>query len=166
VSFLRVPRGTELRPRELAARGGCGCSPGLFLLRCGVAVTAPTVADRDTGARTEWAQIGVQANDPLGFNRETAMNFHVTLLQNLPNRAPLAVQARYRLRDGTLKTWPVGVEPERASAVLEIESRTDMLLPDALTRSLVVHYPTAPYQEERQISSVRPAVEAAPAPMR
>jgi hypothetical protein len=90
------------------------------------------------------------------------MNFRVTLLQNLPDRAPLAVQARYRLRDGTLKTWPVAVQPERGAAVLDVESRTDMLLPDALTRSLVAHYPTAPHQEERQISSVRPAVESAP----
>jgi hypothetical protein len=90
------------------------------------------------------------------------MNFRVTLLQNLPDRAPLAVQARYRLRDGTQQTWPVGVQPERCAAVLDVESGRDMLLPDALTRSLVVHYPTAPLQEERQISSVRPGVEGAP----
>lgn len=32
------------------------------------------------------------------------MIFRVTLPRNLPARAPLAVQARYRLRDGTLKT--------------------------------------------------------------
>jgi hypothetical protein len=108
----------------------------------------------------------MQANDPSAFHRETAMNFRVTLLQNLPDRAPLAVQARYRLRDGTLKTWPVAVEPERAAAELSVESRTDMLLPDVLTRSLVAHYPTAPHQEERQISSVQPAVEAAPTPAR
>jgi hypothetical protein len=94
------------------------------------------------------------------------MNFRVTLLQNLPDRAPLAVQARYRFRDGTLKTWPVGVQPERAAAVLDVESHRDMLLPDTLTRSLVAHYPTAPLQEERQISSVAPAVESAPAPVR
>jgi hypothetical protein len=50
----------------------------------------------------------MQANDPsASTDRETAMKFRVTLLQNLPDRAPLAVQARYRLRDGTLKTWPV-----------------------------------------------------------
>jgi hypothetical protein len=85
------------------------------------------------------------------------MNFRVTLLQNLPDRAPLAVQARYRLRDGSTQTWPVAVQPERAAAVLDIESHRDMLLPDTLTRSLVAHYFTAPHQEERQISTVRPA---------
>lgn len=89
------------------------------------------------------------------------MNFRVTLLQNLPDRAPLAVQARYRLRDGSAQTWPVAVHPEQGAAVLSVESGRDMLLPDALTRSLVAHYPTAPLQEERQISNVRPGNEAA-----
>jgi|GEM_PF-2238531 len=90
------------------------------------------------------------------------MNFRVTLLQNLPDRTPLAVRARYRFRDGSVQTWPVAVNPEQGAAVLSVESGRDMLVPDALTRSLVAHYPTAPLQEERQISSVRPGEEVAP----
>lgn len=80
--------------------------------------------------------------------------FRVVLLQNLPDRAPLALQARYRLRDGSVRNWPVSVHPQRAAAVLEVESGADMLLAGAVTRSLVGHYATAPLQEERQISTV------------
>jgi hypothetical protein len=90
------------------------------------------------------------------------MNFRVTLLQNLPDRAPLAVQARYRLRDGSVQTWPVAVHPEQGAAVLSVDSGRDMLVPDALTRSLVAHYLAAPGREERQISTVQPGAEAAP----
>ena len=88
-------------------------------------------------------------------------NFRVTLLQNLPDRAPLAVQARYRFGDGSVQTWPVAVHPEQGAAVLSVDSGRDMLVPGALTRSLVAHYLTAPGQEERQISTVQPGVDAA-----
>lgn len=84
------------------------------------------------------------------------MNFRVTLLQDLPDRAPLAVQVRYRLRDGSVLTWPVTVRPERAASVLSVDSGRDMLVPDVLSRSLVAHYPTAPARQERQISNVQP----------
>lgn len=78
----------------------------------------------------------------------------MVLLQNLPDRAPVALQARYRLRDGSVRNWPVSAHPSRAAAVLEVESGADMLLAGAVTRSLVGHYATAPLQEERQISAV------------
>ncbi|HEX6038478.1 hypothetical protein [Longimicrobium sp.] len=82
------------------------------------------------------------------------MRYRVMLQQSLSDRAPRAMQARYRLRDGRVQAWPVTVHPEGGSAVLEVESGEDMLLPGAVARSLVGHYATAPLQEERQISSV------------
>ncbi|HVH13242.1 MAG TPA: hypothetical protein VM759_09330 [Longimicrobium sp.] len=85
------------------------------------------------------------------------MRFRVTLLQNLPDRPPRAVQARYRLPDGSVQTWPVAVHPDRAAADLAVESGRDMLVSGALARSLVAHYETPPIQEERQISRVQPA---------
>ncbi|HEX6369169.1 MAG TPA: hypothetical protein VF006_09565 [Longimicrobium sp.] len=83
------------------------------------------------------------------------MNFHVTLLQSLPDRAPLAVQAQYRLHDGSVRTWPVSVRPRGDAATLEVESGRDMLVPDTRARSLVWHFDTLPTREERQISGVR-----------
>lgn len=87
----------------------------------------------------------------------------MVLLQNLPDRAPLAIQARYRLGDGSVRNWPVSVHPERAAAVLEVQSGADMLLAGAVARSLVGHYATAPLQEERQISRVH-ALRGDPGP--
>lgn len=83
------------------------------------------------------------------------MNFLVTLLQNLPARTPIAVQARYQLADGSVQTWPVTVHAPRDGRSLTVESEREMLVPDARTRSLVGHYPTPPTREERQISAVR-----------
>jgi len=85
------------------------------------------------------------------------MNFQVKLLQDFPDRPPWAVQARYRLPDGTVQSWPVTIRPGDAAAVLVVESGRDMLVPGALSRSLVAYYDTPPRQEERQISRIQPA---------
>lgn len=83
------------------------------------------------------------------------MEFRVTLAQRLSDRTPLAVQACYRLRDGSVQTWPVAVDPERDAVSLTVRSERDMLVPDARWRSLVGHYATPPTREERRIARVR-----------
>lgn len=83
------------------------------------------------------------------------MEFRVTLHQSLSDRDPLAVQAQYRLRDGSVHAWPVTVVPERGSAVLTVHSERDMLVPQARWRCLVAYYPTPPTREERLIARVR-----------
>lgn len=84
------------------------------------------------------------------------MMFQVTLLQELSGRAPRAVQARYRLPDGTVQAWPIILRSDQDVAALVVESAREMVVPGALA-SLVAHYETAPRQEERQISRVQPA---------
>lgn len=84
------------------------------------------------------------------------MMFQVTLLQELSDRPPRAVQARYRLPDGTVQAWPIILRSDQDVAALVVESAREMVVPGALA-SLVAHYETAPRQEERQISRVQPA---------
>ena len=81
----------------------------------------------------------------------TTIHFSVTLLQPISDRAHRAVQACYRLPDGTIHRWPVYVEDARAGSVILVKSRHDMLVPDARTRSLVFYYEAPPAREERQI---------------
>jgi hypothetical protein len=84
----------------------------------------------------------------------TIIHFRVTLLQPLSARVPRAVQACYRLPDGTIQRWPVFVEGDRAGSVIRVKSGHDMLVPEARTRSLVIHYEAPPDREERQIALV------------
>lgn len=84
----------------------------------------------------------------------TIIHFTVTLLQPLSARPPRAIQACYRLPDGTIHRWPVFVEGGRESPVLLVKSGQDMLVPEARTRSLVIHYEAPPDREERQIALV------------
>ena len=84
----------------------------------------------------------------------TDIHFSVTLLQPLSERAPRAVQACYRLPDGTIQRWPVFVEGDRAGSVIRVKSGQDMLVPEARARSLVIHYEAPPDREERQIALV------------
>lgn len=81
----------------------------------------------------------------------TTIHFSVTLLQPISDRAHRAVQACYRLPDGTIQRWPVYVEGDRAGSVILVKSGHDMLVPEARTRSLVIHYEAPPDREERQI---------------
>ncbi len=85
------------------------------------------------------------------------MRFHVTLLQNLPSRTPRAVQAHFRLADGSTQTWPVTVHPDQGAAEVLVESGREMLIAAAVhVRTLVAHYDEPPKREERQISQIRP----------
>ena len=82
------------------------------------------------------------------------MKYRVKLLQSLPARVPRAVQAHFRLADGTAQTWPVSVEPDHGAAELVVESGRDMLIATAHVRTLVAHYVEPPLREERQISAI------------
>jgi hypothetical protein len=84
----------------------------------------------------------------------TIIHFSVTLLQPISDRAHRAVQACYRLPDGTIQRWPVYVEDTRTGAVIRVKSGQDMLVPEARTRSLVIYYEAPPAREERQIALV------------
>ena len=84
----------------------------------------------------------------------THIHFHLTLLRPLSERVPRAVQACYRLPDGTVHLWPVIVEGDRAGSVIRVKSGHDMLVPEARARSLVIHYEAPPDREERQIALV------------
>lgn len=81
------------------------------------------------------------------------MKFLVTLLQGLSGRTPRAVQAHFRLADGSTRTWPVTVHPGDG-AMRVVESGRDMRI-SARVRTLVAHYPDPPHREERQISQIR-----------
>jgi hypothetical protein len=82
------------------------------------------------------------------------MKYRVKLLQSLPTRVPRAVQAHFRLADGTAQTWPVFVEPDHGAAELVVESGRDMLVAEVRARTLVAHYVEPPFREERQISAI------------
>jgi len=82
------------------------------------------------------------------------MRYVVTLLQPLSPRPPRAVQAAFRLADGTVSRWPVTIHHDPGVAEVVVESGRDMLA-DASARSLVVHYAEPPEREERQISTIR-----------
>jgi hypothetical protein len=82
------------------------------------------------------------------------MKFRVKLLQSLPSRVPRAVQAHFRLADGTAQTWPVIAKPDHGAAELVVESGRDMLVATAHVRTLVAHYVEPPLREERQISAI------------
>ncbi|HEX8432127.1 MAG TPA: hypothetical protein VF625_12615 [Longimicrobium sp.] len=82
------------------------------------------------------------------------MRFLVTLLRELPERSPWAVQAHFRLADGSVWTWPVTVHPDHGAAEIVVESERDMLAVVEV-RTLVAHYAEPPTREERQISTIR-----------
>ncbi len=88
-----------------------------------------------------------------------AMQFRLTLVQNLPNRAPSALSVTYTYRDGHMTTWPVqAVGPDRDTAVVVVECVGHLIhQQDVSTRELTSHYPTAPHTVVTGISSVQPA---------
>lgn len=46
------------------------------------------------------------------------------------------------------------MEGDRAGSVILVKSGQDMLVPEARTRSLIIHYEAPPDREERQIALV------------
>jgi hypothetical protein len=90
------------------------------------------------------------------------MRFRVTLMQNLPNRQPSAMSAKYSYSDGRTATWPVqAIGPDRDVAVVVVECVVDLVhQAGVLSRELIAHYPLEPSAIPIAISSVQRVVAA------
>ncbi len=87
------------------------------------------------------------------------MHFRLTLLHDLPNRAPSALSVRYTYKDGHITTWPVqAVGADQDTAVVVVECAGHLIHQhEVSTRELTAHYPKAPHTVAIAISSVQPA---------
>ncbi|HEX6038081.1 hypothetical protein [Longimicrobium sp.] len=84
--------------------------------------------------------------------------YRVTLADNLSTRTPSAFDAEFSFRHKATQRWRLNsVDPDRAVAVVTVDSDEPMDAPDTLSRFLIAHYPTAPTDERHQIMSVQPA---------
>jgi hypothetical protein len=86
------------------------------------------------------------------------MLFRLTLMETLPANPPAALQVRFTYRNGTPPTtWPVSaVGPDFDTAVLVVNCAANLLnVPDVATRTLIAHYPHAPFTRDFAISSVQ-----------
>ena len=85
------------------------------------------------------------------------MPYRITLLQNLPNRAPAALDVRYEFNGAPTQTWRLtNVNPDRDVAVFTADCAVNLINQlNVRSRTVIGHYPAAPNTEERQISSVQ-----------
>lgn len=81
--------------------------------------------------------------------------YRITLLQNLPNRAPSRLQVRYDFAGGPQTWWLDNANPDRAAAVFTADCAGNLMQQGASTRTVIGHYADVPNTEERQISSVQ-----------
>lgn len=86
------------------------------------------------------------------------MQFTLTLVQDLPNRAPSALSVTYTYGNAPATTWPVqAVGPDRDRAIVVVECAANLIGQlDVRTRELTAHYPTPPTTVVIGISSVQP----------
>jgi hypothetical protein len=95
------------------------------------------------------------------MREELSMKFILTLVQNLPNRTPSALEVVYRFNDGTEHNWPVTPDgPDQNRAVIKVDSTVNLINQmNVKSRVLRTHYPTAPDHLDTQISSVQPGID-------
>lgn len=90
-------------------------------------------------------------------------NYRLTLMENLPNRAPAALDVEYTYDNGQRpSTWRVtAIGPDTDRAVVVVNSPVNLSnVPNVKTRKLIGHYPVDPITREFVISSVQPPAVA------
>lgn len=88
------------------------------------------------------------------------MPYRLTLVQNLPNRTPSAMNVNYTFRAAPPASWPVtpvGAPPQDTNVAVVNCGANLVTQQNVLSRTLTTHYPTPPTDVVTGISSVQPA---------